>query len=122
MQRFQPRGISRSNTTELIGMMYGAILSNGIQAQLILPATWKNRVSKQFDLKALYYAKKNRTPYLGEPHELDATLIAMYGAYTLLNLTPDYHGINKDKLARRINDRSTAESTAKRVRAREKIV
>lgn len=119
-ERFQPRGISRGNTTELIGMMYGAILAAKLPIQLILPATWKNQVNRQFDLKAMYYSKKGNTPYLGEPHELDATLIAMYGGYTTLAMKPTYHGIDKNRLISIINERSSSVSTRKRVRAREK--
>ena len=119
-ERFQPRGMSRSNTTELIGMMYGALLAHNLNLQLILPVTWKNRVNKQFDLSSVYYAKKNDTPYLGEPHELDATLQALYGAYLYYKMEPNYVGIDKDRLANRINGCSTTETTAKRLRSKEK--
>lgn len=69
-ERYTNRGV-RSVSNELINIMLG-YLYGGADVELIMPAIWKNRCNKFFDLNCYY--KCVATP----PHVVDATLIALY--------------------------------------------
>ena len=78
IERFQPRGISKSTTIELVNMMIGMVVRilvreyKHISFSAYMPATWKNSVNKQKDLKELY-------KLCGvAPHELDSSLMGVY--------------------------------------------
>lgn len=95
MERFQSRG-RIGNVAEVANILIGIILtiasSNGrsIKTQLITAATWKNRANDVFDLNNAY--KQVRTT----PHELDARLIAEYGASKTVNARP-FHELGTKK-------------------------
>jgi len=75
-ERYQARGI-RGNSGELISMMMGILFQRyrKLEVRFITAATWKNDFHRNsdYDLKELY--KVCRTA----PHQLDATLIGIYG-------------------------------------------
>jgi hypothetical protein len=84
MERFQSRGL-RGNTAEEVSIMIGIMLErygSRLPFKIITAATWKNdfhrkwndgKTSGEVDLKELY--KEVCVP----PHQLDATLIGLYG-------------------------------------------
>lgn len=69
-ERYSNRGV-RSISGELINMSLG-VLFGITDFELIMPATWKNRADKFFDLNC-YYAC-----CAVPPHVVDATMIALY--------------------------------------------
>ncbi len=123
-ERFQPRSSILGSNTELIGMVFGALIAENLAGRLppverILPATWKNRTRRGAigDLKFLYRGpKQRRVRYQGSNHELDATCIALYLAYQKLEPENMYHGVDAAGLADRIHRNSTDPATAKRLR------
>ena len=87
VERFQGRGLKASLLeTVNVAIGCGVLLFNNrnYQVSIYTPtaATWKNSVNRVCDLKDWY--KRIRCT----PHELDATLIAMYGVYRYYNITP----------------------------------
>jgi hypothetical protein len=91
-ERFQTRGIS-GPTIEMVSAMIGLIRGKypNLPIKLTIASTWKNKVNRRFgvDLKEIYPTTRV------QPHQLDATLIAIYGlecglgtdlSYTLENV------------------------------------
>lgn len=87
VERFQGRGI-KSSLLETVNVAVGCgvLLFNNrnYQVNIYTPTagTWKGAVNRVCDLKDWY--KRIRCT----PHELDATLIAMYGVYRYYEVTP----------------------------------
>ena len=81
IERYQSRGL-KGLTIELVNYMIGLILarlSNGYFdyrpiIKLVMPATWKNKVNRSIDLKAMYKKYNNI-----ESHRIDAMLQALFG-------------------------------------------
>lgn len=113
-ERFMTRGGSSMGTTiECVGIMCGAMIATMDNVQLVTAAQWKNIVNRTVDLKALY---KNKEYYLGEPHELDATLMAIYKAGQLLGVVDPYQGIDIYDVCLNIEEVSTCQKTIDRLR------
>lgn len=97
-ERFQSRG-RIGNVSEKSNIVIGLLLAYGaekrIPTRLITASTWKNRANSQFDLGYTY--KFTRTP----PHELDAALLACFGAYHLFGMVPPFKHLKwrKNRLA-----------------------
>ena len=81
MERFQPRGISRGNLIEVIGITIGtlACLSQQHHAhcRLVLASQWKNNIEniEKGLLETLYSEGK---PHKVTPHQIDSLCIALY--------------------------------------------
>lgn len=76
-ERYVPRrqGLANENVNMMLGFILCELATTGIEVDLYLAATWKNRVKKIFDLDS-YYALFPRLP----DHEIDAAFIGMYVA------------------------------------------
>ncbi len=87
-ERYQARGI-RGNSGELISLMMGIILQRyrKLDVQLITAAQWKNDWHRQYDFNLKDVYKACRTT----PHQLDATLIGLYGLQQLEGRKFDYN-------------------------------
>lgn len=85
-ERFQTRGNGGpliEQVSSMLGLMKGQFK---VPVKLTIASTWKNRFNKRFnvDLKELY-------PKLDiQPHQLDATLIGVFGLEEGLGRTIDY--------------------------------
>lgn len=92
-ERYQNRGMQRGNTIELVNFMLGALDSLRVQDYVVItPAQWKNAFNKFYDLKEFYREIKM------VPHRIDATLIALYGAYQYLDVkTSQFDFLNTKK-------------------------
>jgi hypothetical protein len=89
IERFQGRGI-KSGLLETVNLGLGAVvqdaLSKSSTTKIITPtaSAWKNALNRVVDLKKWYKVIRCT------PHELDACLIAIYGAYKVEGLQPFY--------------------------------
>ena len=86
-ERFQTRGIGGpliEQVSIMLGLINGAY--NPPWFKLTTASTWKNRLNRRFetDLKSLY------PDVLVQPHQLDATLIAIYGFEEMLGTEIKY--------------------------------
>lgn len=80
-ERYQNRGRMRGNTIELVNYMLGVLDQARTQDYVVITASqWKNAFNRFYCLKDFY----------GEvelvEHRIDATLIALYGAYQYLDV------------------------------------
>ena len=108
-ERFMSRGRFGTHG-ECISFMLGSFsMQHHVPITLIAAVSWKNACNKHCDLKALY--KQCRA----QPHELDATLQAMYLGYLHYGITP-YTNLNWTKLIRNVENASTLPLKRKRVR------
>lgn len=110
IEQFQSRG-SKTKLLELVNLMIGGMINNyqHMEITIFSAASWKNCIKKKFDLDAEY---KTITC---TAHELDATLIAVYGAFRFHKLKP-FNGYTQGyvkKVARMVENVST---TTKRKR------
>lgn len=85
-ERFQSRGL-RGNTAEEVTFMIG-ILSQAfeIKTKLVIASTWKNAFARQHGEKLKEFYKLSRTT----PHQLDASLIALFGLSTGFHADIEY--------------------------------
>lgn len=115
-ERFQSRGLLGA-TSEYVNIGLGIVLvltaRKRMTSRLITAATWKNRANKFFDLKQAY--KDVRTT----PHELDATLIGIFGACSVFNQIPFKEHSDPSRLLQSINKKTTS-PLKKRIRKRGK--
>ncbi len=89
-ERFQSRGgSSMGPLIEQVSVMLGLMHQYGVPMKLTVASAWKNAFNRRFqtDLKEIY-------PTVSvQPHQLDASLIAIYGLEKgldlLLNYTPE---------------------------------
>jgi len=85
-ERYQNRGIKGSQI-ELVSMMLAKFLYDsmyeGVPITFVTAAQWKNRINRVHDLKQMYVDGKMLKI---EPHEIDASLIAMYDGCNLYGL------------------------------------
>lgn len=89
IERFQSRGL-KGTLIEEISMMIGFIIErySELDLRLYTAATWKNQWHRQFsgyNLKDLYKVCR------AQPHQLDATLIALHHAQKQDNTNLDYN-------------------------------
>ena len=106
-ERFQARGI-RGNSGELVSMMMGILFQKyrKLDIRFITAATWKNDFHRTQD-----YCLKDLYKVCGTtPHQLDATLIGVYGLqqkfnckypYTVQNLISGVESVSRGKLFNR---------------------
>jgi Holliday junction resolvasome RuvABC endonuclease subunit len=87
-ERFQTRG-NGGPLIEQVSVMLGLMHQYGVPMKLTVASAWKNAFNRRFqtDLRQIY-------PTVSvQPHQLDASLIAIYGLEKgldlLLNYTPD---------------------------------
>lgn len=111
-ERFMTRGggASMGTTIECISYMYGAIDQIFGEVKYVTAATWKNQVNKVIDLDAWY----KDTTYTKTPHELDATLQAVYLGHLIFELKPDYKDTKQADITRQIERVSTYVKQTKR--------
>lgn len=93
-ERFQTRG-NGGPLIEYVGVMLGIIstIKGPVREQLFITASqWKNRILKIYDLKKEVYPMISFTN-----HQMDASLIALYGVYQLNNLPNHYKDLVMEK-------------------------
>lgn len=77
MERFQTRGSAAGPLIEYVGTMIGILRGRypKIPMKLTIASTWKNKFNRRWgvDLKEIYPTT------LVQPHQLDATLLAIFG-------------------------------------------
>ncbi|MGL5013407.1 MAG: hypothetical protein ACRC6V_03830 [Bacteroidales bacterium] len=100
-ERFQSRGL-KGTTIECINMMLALMVRvfRHQDPRLILASTWKNRINKKTDLKALY--KEYGLTRKHSPktcHELDATLIGYYATCRHFGLA-DFENFSESNIDR----------------------
>lgn len=76
-------------TIELVNMLLGTLrvfsLRRGIPIRLIPASQWKNELKRrEVDLKEVY--KEAKREHKRTPHEVDAVMIGLYGAFSLMKL------------------------------------
>jgi Holliday junction resolvasome RuvABC endonuclease subunit len=91
MERYQTRG-NGGNTIEFVSMM-NALMFRTIRRSspvLVTASTWKNAATRAgIDLKALYLEYKMTSVYCPKTiHEFDATMMAVFRLYKVLDVTP----------------------------------
>lgn len=113
-ERFMTRGGSSMGTTiEVVSAMLG-VLAFSLKNFVAIPAVqWKGPVIKCIDLKRLY---KNKDWYLGEPHELDASLMTVYRAGMLNGIKNPYVGFNFKDICTQIEKVSCSIKTIENIR------
>jgi len=111
-ERFVSRGL-RGDIGERANIMLGIALAlttrkkvGVVETPMITASTWKNRTKKILDLKELY--KQCRVP----PHEVDATLIALFIACQHFKIKP-YSFFKSVKHVRKFVDRVESATTSK---------
>ena len=97
-ERFQTRG-NGGPTIELISAMLGAtsvdVQDSGGKVRLIIASQWKTAFKRNCgDLQVVYDRAKEEKI---SPHEVDAFLISVYGAYLIANSVP-FTGIYIEKV------------------------
>ena len=98
-ERFMTRGgASMGTTIECISYMYGAIDQVFGKVTYVTAATWKNQVNKVSSLDLWY----DSPLYTKTPHEIDATLQAIYLGHLIFDLKPDYKDIKRDDILKQI--------------------
>lgn len=80
-ERFQSRGL-KGTTVECVSIMLGVLSSVSKENLLITASQWKNELNKITSLDLLYEEA------CCVPHQLDASLIALYGACKMNELKP----------------------------------
>lgn len=113
VEQYQSRG-SRNKLLELVNLMLGGMITryDYIPLSIFSASTWKRAIKKVFDLDGEY---KRITC---TPHEMDATLIGIYGAFKIHKLKP-YNGYSQaylSKVVRKIEKVSTTELRNRRVK------
>lgn len=117
-ERFMSRGHTVGITGEVVGIMLGALILNTIteypncKIKLISSSLWKNAFNRMrvFDDKNNNWMKESYRLCAATPHEMDATLIGIWGAYDYFGIKPfqDYGTIKaRDKLLFDIEQAST---------------
>lgn len=83
LEQFQSRGV-RTSLLEKVNVMIGGILTHFyyLDIDFFMASAWKRAVKQKFDLDNEYKL------ITCTPHELDATLIGVYGAFKLLKMKP----------------------------------
>ncbi len=108
-ERFQARGF-RGHQGEGIGIMLGSLIQMltkeySTEIRLVTAATWKNAFNRMADLKSFYPQVRL------EPHEVDATLMALFLASSVFGIKPFEHIKSKSKqrsLIKSIENKTTS--------------
>jgi hypothetical protein len=113
LEQFQARGVQTS-LLEKVNVMIGGILTQfyHLDIDFFSASAWKRSVKKVFDLDEEYKV------ITCTPHELDATLIGLYGAFKLLKIDPfyGYRASHFKKVCRKVEKVSKTERRKRKVK------
>lgn len=113
VEQYQSRG-SQNKLLELVNLMLGGLITryDYIPLSIFSAASWKKSIKQRFDLDGEYKI------ITCTPHEMDATLIGVYGAFKLHKIKP-YDGYTQgyiSKIVRKVEKVSTTEIRNRRVK------
>jgi hypothetical protein len=102
-ERFQTRG-NGGPLIELVSVMLGLLAGTypNVPIKLTIASAWKNKFNKRFDTDL----KETYPDVAVQPHQLDASLIGIFGLESGLNTTLDY---NPDDIIAQVESTSLLE-------------